>query len=128
MFRDETGEPLKAATVRKRLQGLARGLGLQIKRFGLQSFRHAYVSTLGDTEPIKYVSVQVGHSNTKITQDIYQHISRERRRDAMERLDARGGELMKGPMGPLATRESDAGDPAPLNPPEPSRISDVSAP
>ncbi len=56
----------------------------------LHALRHTYASILiGQGEPAKYVSAQLGHASIQITMDTYGHLFQETRAAAMSRLDAR---------------------------------------
>jgi integrase len=73
MFTDELGEPLHPDYVPRRFRELAKAAGLPIIKF------HAARHTAATLAPeagvdIKIVSEQLGHSTTRITQDLYQHV------------------------------------------------------
>src|SRR5262249_16750413 len=62
---------------------------LRLPASGLHSLRHSYVSQLIDSgEDIRYIADQVGHSSTQLTHDIYAHIFKTKRVEAMRRLNA----------------------------------------
>lgn len=67
---------------------LVQGIGL--RRIGLHTLRHTYVSLLiAQGENIKYISRQVGHSTIQMTLDTYGHLLKETSQVAMARLDER---------------------------------------
>jgi integrase len=73
---------------RERLVPILKRTGLYRLGTGLHAIRHTYVSLLiAAGEDVGYIADQVGHSSTKLTQDIYRHVFSKGRVDAMRRLD-----------------------------------------
>jgi integrase len=74
----------------RRLVPLLKRLGLYKKGLGLHSLgRHTYVSLLiAQGEDVGYIADQVGHSTTRLTQDLYRHVFNKTRQDAMRKLGA----------------------------------------
>jgi|SRR5215831_2355057 len=88
IFRQANGRPLDPdAWHRERLVPLLERAGLRLPRTGLHALRHTYVSLLiHQREDPRYIADQVGHSTTRLTQDLYAHVFRAARKDAMRRL------------------------------------------
>jgi integrase len=91
IFRTRTGRPMDGDTWHhRRLVPLLKRLGLYKKGLGLHSLgRHTYVSLLiAQGEDVGYIADQVGHSTTRLTQDLYRHVFNKTRQDAMRKLGA----------------------------------------
>jgi integrase len=90
VFRQATGRPMDPdAWHRERLVPRLRQVGLYRPGAGLHSIRHTYVSLLvHQGEDVRYIADQVGHSTTRLTQDVYAHIFNRVKVDAMRRLNA----------------------------------------
>jgi integrase len=88
VFRDAEGRPLDPDRWHKqRLVPLLKQAGLRVKGTGLHSLRHSYVSLLAaQGADLRYIADQVGHSTTKLTADLYTHVLKQARADAMRRL------------------------------------------
>jgi integrase len=89
IFRQANGQPMDPdAWHRERLVPILKRTGLYRLGTGLHAIRHTYVSLLiAAGEDVGYIADQVGHSSTKLTQDIYRHVFSKGRVDAMRRLD-----------------------------------------
>jgi integrase len=89
IFRTTQGTPLDGDNWHhRRLVPLLEAAGLRLPRAGLHSLRHTYVSLLAEQgEDIHYIARQVGHSSTRLTQDIYRHVFAKTRTAAMRRLN-----------------------------------------
>jgi len=89
IFRQETGRALDPDTWhREHLVPLLERAGLRLPRAGLHSLRHTYVSILiAQGEDIGYIAAQVGHTSVQLTWDVYAHVFRHVRTEAMRRLD-----------------------------------------
>jgi len=89
IFRQATGRPLDPDRWhRERLVPLLERAGLRLPKTGLHALRHTYVSLLiAQGEDIGYIASQVGHSSVQLTRDVYAHVFRHVRVDAMRRLD-----------------------------------------
>ncbi len=87
IFQSSPGTPLNCnkfytKTFKKGVEAV--GLG----NFRWHDLRHTYGSLLLDQgEDLVYVSRQLGHSNVSITADVYSHLIRERRPEAVAKLD-----------------------------------------
>jgi integrase len=90
IFRTADGSPLDGDNWHKRhLVPLLERAGLRLPKSGLHALRHSYVSLLADQgEDVHYISRQVGHASTQLTEDIYRHTFTTARMTAMRRLNA----------------------------------------
>jgi hypothetical protein len=89
VFRQEKGQPMDPDTWhRERLVPILKRANLYRPGTGLHSIRHTYVILLiaqgGD---VGHIADQVGHSTTRLTQDLYRHVFRGARVEAMRRLN-----------------------------------------
>jgi integrase len=76
VFRARNGAPLNPKNVAKRhLRPVLRKLGINIG--GWHDFRHTFTTPTLREHPLKAVSLALGHSNTNITTEIYQHVNAE---------------------------------------------------
>jgi site-specific recombinase XerD len=80
VFTNEVGIPIFAQNVRYYLQKFLKATGLPIIR--INDLRHTYATILIQNGiPIKVVSEYLGHSNIKMTLDIYGHVTQKMRDD-----------------------------------------------
>jgi integrase len=87
MFTDELGEALHPDYVSRRFRELAKAAGLPVIKF--HAARHtAATLALEAGIDIKIVSEQLGHSTTRITQDLYQHVRHQVHADSAEKVVA----------------------------------------
>jgi integrase len=87
MFTDELGAPARPDWASRRFKELSAEAGLPVIKF--HATRHTAASlALEAGVDVKIVSEQLGHSTTRITQDIYQHVRRQQHQDAAERVVA----------------------------------------
>jgi len=87
VFAREDGSPIRPDYVSRRFKQLAKEAGLPVIR--LHDGRHSAASLgLLAGIDIKIVSDQLGHSTTRITQDLYTHVTPAVRDDAAERVAA----------------------------------------
>ena len=85
MFTDEVGERLHPDYVSRRFRELAKAAGLPVIKF--HAARHtAATLALEAGVDIKIVSEELGHSTTRITQDLYQHVRHKVHVDAAEKV------------------------------------------
>jgi integrase len=85
MFTDELGERLHPDYVSRRFRELAKEAGLPVIKF--HAARHtAATLALEAGVDIKIVSEQLGHSTTRITQDLYQHVRHQVHLDSAEKV------------------------------------------
>lgn len=74
VFRARNGAPLNPKNVAHRhLRPVLKKLGL--KMGGWHDFRHTFTTLALREHPLKAVSMALGHANTKITTEVYQHIN-----------------------------------------------------
>jgi len=87
MFTDELGRALHPEYVSHRFRELAKTAGLPVIKF--HAARHtAATLALESKVDIKIVSEMLGHSTTRITQDLYQHVRIQLQIDAAEQAVA----------------------------------------
>ena len=87
MFTDELGEGLHPDYVSRRFRELAKAAGHPVIKF--HAARHtAATLALEAGIDIKIVSEQLGHSTTRITQDLYQHVRHQVHADSAEKVVA----------------------------------------
>jgi integrase len=85
LFTDELGEPLNPDYVSRRFRELAKEAGLPVIKF--HAARHtAAALALEAGVDIKIVSEQLGHSTTRIKQDLYQHVRHQVHADSAEKV------------------------------------------
>ena len=85
MFTDELGRRLHPEYVSRRFRELAAEAGLPVIKF--HAARHtAATLALAAGVDIKIVSEQLGHSTTRITQDLYQHVRLQVHQDSAEKV------------------------------------------
>src|SRR5690348_10721576 len=84
----------------KEFNALVKAAKLPKQRF--HDLRHACISLLGaQGVPLKVIAEIVGHSDVRLTQNSYQHVYQEAKRDAATKMDAL---LTAGAEPPVATR------------------------
>jgi integrase len=86
-FTCEDGSPLHPDHVSRRFRQLAQAAGLPVIRFHAARHTAASLALEADID-LKIVSDQLGHSTTRITQDLYQHVRHKLRVDAAEKVVA----------------------------------------
>ncbi len=87
VFCREDGTPLQPQAVSKMFERLVRDAGLP--SLSLHGLRHtAATAGLRAGIPTKLMSVRLGHSNTSITEMLYQHVTPEMESDTAEKLGA----------------------------------------
>jgi integrase len=85
MFTDELGRPLHPEYVSRRFRELATAAGLPVIKF--HAARHtAATLALEAGVDVKIVTEQLGHSTTRITQDLYQHVRLQVHQDSAEKV------------------------------------------
>ena len=90
IFRTPRGRPLDPDTWHKEhMVPILEKAKLRVPMAGLHTLRHTYVSLLiALGEDTRYIADQVGHSSTRLTEDLYAHVFNRVRVDAMRRLGA----------------------------------------
>lgn len=81
----QQGRPAEARTIQRRLQRLARRIGISGIHF--HTLRHSFATRLMELgADVKTVSELLGHGSAKTTLDIYAHSLLEQRRSAVDKL------------------------------------------
>lgn len=93
-FTDELGQALHPEFVSRRFRELAAEAGLPVIK--LHAGRHtAATLALEAGVDVKIVAEQLGHSTTRITQDLYQHVRLQLHHDSAEKIVALLPEVIK---------------------------------
>jgi integrase len=74
MFTDVVGAPLNPDWISRRFKALAKEAGLPVIKFHAARHTAATLALQGKVD-VKIVSQTLGHSSTRITEDLYQHVS-----------------------------------------------------
>jgi integrase len=102
VFTSTIGTPIDDRKILKEFNALVSAAKLPKQRF--HDLRHACISLLGaQGVPLKVISEIVGHSDVRLTQNVYQHVYQEAKREAAGIMDA----LLAGPtdfQNPVATK------------------------
>ena len=85
VFTTTIGTPLDDAKVLKEFKKILTKTELPPQR--VHDLRHAAVTILCDNNPVKVVSEIVGHSDVRLTQNIYQHAFKDAKRAAADSID-----------------------------------------
>jgi len=93
VFANAKGEPLDLDNLRARhFKPILERAKIE-RRVTIYTLRHGFgTAGLEAGLDVKDVAVLMGHSSTRTTQDVYQHVRPERRREAAERIVARLGD------------------------------------
>ena len=87
VFAHVDGRPLNPATVSRAFDGLVKEAG--VPKLTLHGLRHTFATlTLLDGIPSKVVAEVLGHSSTRVTEDLYQHVTPGMKADATARVAA----------------------------------------
>lgn len=87
VFCDENGNPFERKRPDRRIKTLCRKLGIDDSRT-FHSVRHSYCTRLFEANaPIKTVQVLMGHSNVKITMNVYAHVMKEKKTEVVDVLE-----------------------------------------
>ena len=102
VFTSGIGTPIDDRKILKEFNALVVAAQLPKQRF--HDLRHACISLLGaQGVPLKVIAEIVGHSDVRLTQNVYQHVYQEAKTDAAAKMDA----LLTGGFGaeekPVAT-------------------------
>ena len=102
VFTSTIGTPIDDRKILKEFNALVNAAGLPKQRF--HDLRHACISLLGaQGVPLKVIAEIVGHSDIRLTQNVYQHVYSEAKRAAADRMDALLTGLANTPENPVAT-------------------------
>lgn len=94
VFRSPNGTWLRTSIVRDYLRDACKKSGVQ--HISPHVLRHSHaVHLLEAGADVKYVADRLGHTDTKITMNIYLHVSKKIEHDAMELYEKRIGSLAK---------------------------------
>ena len=86
VFTSTIGTPIDDRKILKEFNALVKAAKLPKQRF--HDLRHACISLLGAQEvPDKVIADIVGHSDVRLTQNVYQHVYQPARLDAAEKMD-----------------------------------------
>ena len=94
--------PIDDRKISKDFNALVDAAKLPKQRF--HDLRHACISLLGaQGVPLKVIAEIVGHSDIRLTQNVYQHVYSEAKRAAANTMDTLLTYLENGPEKPVAT-------------------------
>ena len=86
VFCHPTGRPLLPNTVSDAFQRIAKAAG--VEGAGFHSLRHSHASLLlAQGANLKDIQILLGHSTIAITGDLYAHVTEQRQREVVARLD-----------------------------------------
>ena len=87
VFTSMIGTPIDDRKILKEFNALVTAAKLPKRRF--HDLRHACISLLAaQGVPLKVIAEIVGHSDVRLTQNVYQHVYRDAKRDAADKMDA----------------------------------------
>jgi integrase len=102
VFTSTIGTPIDDSKILKEFNALVTAAKLPKQRF--HDLRHACISLLGaQGVPLKVIAEIVGHSDIRLTQNVYQHVYQESKRDAVSKMDELLAKAIA-PDSPVATR------------------------
>ncbi|MBA2326572.1 MAG: tyrosine-type recombinase/integrase [Actinobacteria bacterium] len=82
-----TGEPLHPDNVSNTFDRLVKSA--EVRRIRLHDLRHSAATVmLEQGVPLKVVTERLGHSSTRVTSDLYQHVGETMQDDAAAKLGA----------------------------------------
>jgi integrase len=111
VFTSRIGTPIDDRKILKEFNALVKAACLPKQRF--HDLRHACISLLSaQGVPLKVISEIVGHSDIRLTQNVYQHVYSEAKRAAANTMDSVLMSIVNTPEKPVAT--SVATKPGPL--------------
>ncbi len=86
VFTSSIGTPIDDRKILKEFNALVETAKLPKQRF--HDLRHACVSLLGaQGVPLKVIAEIVGHSDIRLTQNVYQHVYQEAKAEAAAKMD-----------------------------------------
>ena len=102
VFTSTIGTPIDDRKILKEFNALVEAAKLPEQRF--HDLRHACISLLGaQGVPLKVIAEIVGHSDIRLTQNVYQHVYSEAKRAAADTMDTLLTALASTPGKPVAT-------------------------
>ncbi|MCM2138940.1 tyrosine-type recombinase/integrase [Vagococcus fluvialis] len=93
IFIGKTGKPIRLNSFNQSLKEMNDKLGKKKikKKISSHIFRHSHISLLSEMNlPIKAIMERVGHSDEKITLQIYTHVTKKQRTDITEKMNELG--------------------------------------
>jgi len=105
VFTSTIGTPIDDGKIREEFNSSVTAAQLPKQRF--HDLRHACISLLGaqGVQP-KVIAEIVGHSDIRLTQNVYQHVYDEAKHDAADRMDKLLTQISGGPGTSVATKKS----------------------
>ena len=114
VFTSSIGTPIDDRKILKEFNALSSAAKLPKQRF--HDLRHACCSLLGaQGVPLKVISEILGHSDIRLTQNLYQHVYAEGKRAAAGAMDTLLNSLANAPVKPVATTVATSPASEPLN-------------
>jgi integrase len=102
VFTSTIGTPIDDRKILKEFNTLVKAAGLPKQRF--HDLRHACISLLGaQGVQLKVIAEIVGHSDIRLTQNVYQHVYSEAKRAAASTMDTLLIGFANTPESPVAT-------------------------
>jgi integrase len=87
VFTSTIGTPIDDRKILKEFDSIVKAAGLPKQRF--HDLRHAAITLLGaQGVPVKVIADIVGHSDIRLTQNVYQHVFQPAKRDAANRMNS----------------------------------------
>jgi integrase len=97
------GTPVDDRKILKEFNSLVEAAKLPKRRF--HDLRHACISLLAaQNVPLKVIAEIVGHSDIRLTQNVYQHIYAEAKTEAANKVDELLISISAAPATPVATK------------------------
>jgi integrase len=114
VFTSTIGTPIDDRKILKEFNALVDAAKLPKQRF--HDLRHACISLLGaQGVPLKVIAEIVGHSDIRLTQNVYQHVYSEAKRAAADTMDTLLVGLASAPETPVATTVATGSASRPVN-------------
>jgi len=102
VFTSTIGTPIDDRKILKEFNALVSAAKLPKQRF--HDLRHACISLLrAQGVPDKVIAEIVGHSDVRLTQNVYQHVYQEAKREAAKRMDDLFAKISTSAENPVAT-------------------------
>jgi hypothetical protein len=103
VFTSTIGTPIDDRKILTGFSTLVKAVKLPKQRF--HDLRHARISLLGaQGVPLKVIADIVGHSDIRLTQNVYQRVYQEARRDAVDKMEVLLSNAAKAPENRVATK------------------------
>ena len=86
VFTNEFGAPFEPRVLPRRLETLLKHLDIPYRKF--HAIRHTYATRLFEADvPVKTVQTLLGHKDISTTMNIYTHVSKDKKNEAVEKLN-----------------------------------------